>query len=65
MKTFAVAFFLAVIAAAALLSGRYASVASQQNGSAILFVTDRFTGAVKICGIAGCRPLKIVEDQVQ
>lgn len=65
MKTFAVAFFLAVIGAAALISGRYTSVASQQSSSAILFVTDRFTGDVTICGIAGCRPLQVVEEEVQ
>ena len=57
MRTFGLLFSIAVIVAAALISGRYSAHTEQQNGSAVVFVVDRFTGSVVICGIGGCNPL--------
>lgn len=57
MKTFGLLFSIALLGSAALISGRYATVAGDQNGSAVVFVVDRFTGKVTICGIGGCSPL--------
>lgn len=65
MRTFSLAFLLALLGAAYLISGRYATVAAEQNGNAILFVTDRFSGTVSICGVAGCRRLPTIATQAQ
>jgi hypothetical protein len=62
MRIFSLAFLIALVAAAALVAGRYSVVTAQQNDSAILFVTDRFTGNVTICGVAGCRPLRTIVE---
>ena len=60
MKIFSLAFIIALAAAAALVAGRYSGLPAQQNGNAILFVMDRFTGSVSICGVAGCQQLPTV-----
>lgn len=60
MKTFSLAFVVALAVAAALAAGRYTGIPAQQNGAAILFVMDRFTGDVSICGVAGCQKLAVV-----
>lgn len=60
MKVFSLAFVIALALAAAIAGGRFTGIGAQQNGAAILFVMDRFTGDVSICGIAGCQPLETV-----
>jgi hypothetical protein len=51
----AVLIFIGLIVAGLLIGGRYVPVAVQAPNSSYLMVTNRLTGAIRVCVPQGCR----------
>ena len=50
---------VAIVAAGALIGGRYQTVSVSNNGVGIVYITDRFTGDVRVCAAGSCKQLSL------
>ena len=50
---------VAIAAAGALIGGRYQTVSVSNNGVGIVYITDRFTGDVRVCATISCKQLNL------